>query len=140
TRRHPLILRSLATRQGGGELKATGPGPAKRGRLGQKTDYARFRGELLPLTLCPHLPFALCHLICSSQGCCPNLNVAPPSWRLFAGWKPTLHPRLGHYRPKKEVQNSNGKRQMANVSLVVRGTDCEDFNSTTYLVRASRYL
>ncbi len=31
--------------------------------------------------------------------CCPNLNVAPPSWRLFAGWKPTLHPKLGQHAP-----------------------------------------
>ncbi len=30
--------------------------------------------------------------------CCPNLNVAPPSWRLFAGWKPALHPKLGQHR------------------------------------------
>ena len=29
--------------------------------------------------------------------CCPSLNVAPPSWRLFAGWKPALHPKLGHH-------------------------------------------
>ena len=25
-----------------------------------------------------------------SNGCCPNLNVAPPSWRLDAGGKPAL--------------------------------------------------
>ncbi|MGB7591008.1 MAG: hypothetical protein WBO19_07200, partial [Terriglobia bacterium] len=30
-------------------------------------------------------------------GCCPDLNVAPPSWRLFAGWKPALHPKLGQH-------------------------------------------
>jgi len=30
--------------------------------------------------------------------CCPNLNVAPPSWRLNAGWKPALHLKLGQHR------------------------------------------
>jgi hypothetical protein len=25
------------------------------------------------------------------------LHVAPPSWRLNAGWKPALHLKLGHY-------------------------------------------
>jgi hypothetical protein len=30
-------------------------------------------------------------------GCCPNLDVAPPSWRLNAGWKPALHLKLGEY-------------------------------------------
>ena len=29
--------------------------------------------------------------------CCPNLNVAPPSWRLIAGWKPALHPKSGQH-------------------------------------------
>jgi hypothetical protein len=29
--------------------------------------------------------------------CCPSLNVAPPSWRLFAGWKPAPHPKLGQH-------------------------------------------
>ena len=33
------------------------------------------------------------------MGCCPNLNVAPPSWRLNAGWKPALHLKLGQHRP-----------------------------------------
>jgi len=26
-----------------------------------------------------------------------NLNVAPPSWRLNAGWKPALHLKLGQH-------------------------------------------
>jgi len=29
--------------------------------------------------------------------CGPNLNVAPPSWRLNAGWKPALHRKLGQH-------------------------------------------
>ena len=33
-----------------------------------------------------------------SIGCCPNLNVAPPSWRLNAGWKPALHLKLGQHQ------------------------------------------
>jgi len=35
---HSLILSNLATRRGIGESKAAGSGPARRGRLGQKTD------------------------------------------------------------------------------------------------------
>ncbi|MGD1102583.1 MAG: sugar phosphate nucleotidyltransferase [Terriglobia bacterium] len=31
-------------------------------------------------------------------GCCPNLNVAPPSGRLNAGWQPALHLKLGQHR------------------------------------------
>ena len=34
---------------------------------------------------------------CLDFGDCPNVNVAPPSWRLFAGWKPALHPKLGQH-------------------------------------------
>jgi hypothetical protein len=39
-RRQPLILSNLATQRGVSESKATGFGPARRGRLGQKTDGA----------------------------------------------------------------------------------------------------
>jgi hypothetical protein len=46
TRRHPLILRNLETQRGVGESKATGSGPAKHGKLGQKTDWA---GQALPV-------------------------------------------------------------------------------------------
>jgi hypothetical protein len=30
---------------------------------------------------------------------CPSLNVAPPFWRLFAGWKLALRPKLGQHEP-----------------------------------------
>jgi hypothetical protein len=30
--------------------------------------------------------------------CCPNLKVAPPSWRVLAGWKPALQLKLGQRR------------------------------------------
>ena len=30
----------------------------------------------------------------ASRGCSPYLNVAPPSLRLNAGWKPALHLQL----------------------------------------------
>ena len=35
------------------------------------------------------------------KGCCPNLTVAPPSWRLNAGWKPALHLKLGQH-PRRQ--------------------------------------
>jgi hypothetical protein len=38
-----------------------------------------------------HLGFSATDL---ATGCSPDLNVAPPSWRLHAGWKPAL-PFLG---------------------------------------------
>jgi len=37
------------------------------------------------------------------RGCCPDLNVAPPSWRLFAGWKPALRPKLGQHPSETTV-------------------------------------
>src|SRR5208337_833901 len=46
----------------------------------------------------PHLTGA--YQADSLRRCCPNLNVAPPSWRLNAGWKPALHLKLGqHQKP-----------------------------------------
>jgi hypothetical protein len=43
-------------------------------------------------------------------GCCPDLNVAPPSWRLFAGWKPALHPKLGQHPPFRCDSTANVQR------------------------------
>jgi hypothetical protein len=37
-------------------------------------------------------------------------------------------------------KNSYGKRLMANVSLAVRGTACENLSFATYFVRAAWYL
>jgi len=42
-------------------------------------------------TLPPAMHFA-------RDGCRPNLNVAPPSWRLNAGWKPGLPLKLGQHQ------------------------------------------
>ena len=39
----------------------------------------------------------------AKPGHCPNLHVAPPSWRLDAGWKPALHLKLGYYRNPVEL-------------------------------------
>jgi hypothetical protein len=41
----------------------------------------------------------------SQSGYCPNLNVAPPSWRLNAGWKPALHLKLGQH-PNRVIGSS----------------------------------
>jgi hypothetical protein len=54
----------------------------------------------------------------------PNLNVAPPSWRLFAGWKPALHPRLGQYHlGSRQSRGKSGSAACCAESLWLSGAD-----------------
>jgi len=79
-------------RYGGNAQSSAGPAEIQRAESGELSFRQRDfwtihqRARLLP-----------------GRECCPNLNVAPPSWRPCAGWKPALQPKLGQHQKEGRI-------------------------------------